>query len=118
MHAHDAKAAASLFLPGAILASVDATGKTSSTPFEKFVERIATSNKKWLERIWNPKVQQYGVIATVWADYDFYLDGKFSHCGIDAFQMLKTESGWKIAAISDSRVTDGCEQNPAGPPKS
>jgi len=116
MHAHNGPAAASLFLPGATLASVDATGKTSITPFEKFVERISSSNKNWLERMWNPKVQQHGVIATVWADYDFYLDGKFSHCGIDAFQMLKTESGWKIASISDSRVTEGCEQNPSGPP--
>lgn len=117
MRAHNGPAAASLFLPGATLASVDAAGKTSITPFEKFVERIGASNKSWLERMWNPKVQQHGVIATIWADYDFYLDGKFSHCGIDAFQMLKTESGWKIASISDSRVTQGCEQNPAGPPK-
>jgi len=117
MKAHDGPAAASLFMPGATLASVNAAGKTSITPFEKFVERIAASKSSYLERIWNAKFLEHGAIATVWADYDFYLDGRFSHCGIDAFQMLKTENGWKIAAISDSRVTEGCEQNPAGPPK-
>jgi hypothetical protein len=117
MKAHDSQAAAALFLPGATLSSVDAEGKTSVTPFEKFAERIGSSKKGWLERIWNPKVLQHGTIAVVWADYDFYLDGQFSHCGIDAFQMFKTESGWKISGVSDSRVTQGCEQNPAGPPK-
>ncbi len=118
MKAHDSQAAAALFLPGATLSSVDADGKTSVTPFEKFAERIGSSKKGWLERIWNPKVLQHGTIAVVWADYDFYLDGQFSHCGVDAFQMFKTKGGWKIAGISDSRVTQGCEQNPAGPPKS
>ena len=117
MHTHDAAAAGALFLPGSTLSSVDAAGKTSVTPFEKFVERIGTSQKGWLERIWNTKVLEHGSIAVVWADYDFYLDGKFSHCGIDAFHMLKTETGWKIAAVSDSRLTSGCEQNPAGTPK-
>jgi hypothetical protein len=118
MQSHDAPAAAALFLPGATLASVDPTGKTTITPFEKFVERIGTSKKTWLERMWNTKVLEKGGVAIVWADYDFYLDGKFSHCGIDAFQLLKTADGWKISGISDSHVTAACEPNPAGVPSS
>ena len=49
------------------------------------------------ERIWNPEVRVNGLIATVWAPYDFWIDGKFSHCGVDQFDLIKTEEGWKIA---------------------
>ena len=40
------------------------------------------------------------LIATVWTPYDFWIDGKFSHCGIDAFDLVKTDEGWKIAGGS------------------
>jgi hypothetical protein len=114
MKTHDAAAAAALFLPGATASSVDQSGKASVIPFEKFVEHIGTSKSDWLERISNPKVLQRGPISVVWAEYDFYLNGKLSHCGIDSFSLLKTQSGWKIAAISDTRETAGCNVG-AGP---
>jgi hypothetical protein len=115
MKAHDAGSAAELFITGATMASVNAEGEGSIIPFEKFVERIGSSKRKWLERIWNPKVLEQDTVAVVWAEYDFHLDGKFSHCGIDSFQMLKTRSGWKIAGISDTRQTSGCKPSPLGP---
>ena len=118
MRAHDASAAAALFLPGAQLSSMDATGKVSTMPIEKFTERVGTGKGDWLERIWNPNVLVNGSIAVVWAEYDFHLDGKFSHCGVDSFQMFKTDDGWKISAISDTRVTVGCKPSPLGPPAS
>ena len=115
MKAHDA-AAAALFLPGATLASVDAKGKPSVMAAEKFAEHIGTGKGVWLERIWNPKVLEHGSIATVWAEYDFHLNGKFSHCGIDSFSLVRTDAGWKIAAVSDTRETSGCTPSPLGPP--
>lgn len=116
MKAHDAAAASALFLPGATLGSVNA-GQSSVVPFEKFVEHIGTGKGEWLERIWNPKVLEHGSLAVVWAEYDFHLNGKFSHCGIDSFTLLKTDKGWKIAAISDTRETTGCAPSPLGPLK-
>lgn len=112
MKAHDSTGAAALFLPGATLASINAEGKPSVVPFEKFVEHIGSSKSMWLEQMWNPKVLQQRSIAVVWGEYDFHLDGKLSHCGIDAFTMLKTETGWRISAISDTRETSGCKQRP------
>ena len=117
MGSHDAAAAAALFVPGATLASVNAEGKASIVPFEKFVERIGSSKSAWLERMWNPRVLEQGPIAVVWAEYDFHLDGKFNHCGIDSFTLLKTESGWKIAGVSDTRETSGCKPSPLGAPQ-
>jgi len=116
MKAHDTAAATALFMPGATLSSIDAAGKASAIPFEKFVEHIGSSKSSWLERIWDPKVLEQGPIAVVWAPYDFHVSGKFSHCGIDSFTMLKTAGSWKIAAISDTRETSGCAPSPLGPP--
>jgi hypothetical protein len=110
MQAHDGAAASALFLPGATLGSVDAAGKASVIPFEKFVARIASSKSNWLEQIWDPQVMQHGAIAVVWASYNFHRDGKLSHCGVDSFQLIKTASGWKISAISDTRETAGCSE--------
>ena len=54
-----------------------------------------------------------GTLATVWADYDFHFGKTFSHCGVDAVQLLKTAEGWKIVSIADTFVREGCEQHAA-----
>jgi len=69
-----------------------------------------------VERMWNPTVLVRGRIAMVWADYDVYVGGKFGHCGIDAFTLLKTDAGWKISGIQYTSETQGCKPNPLGPP--
>jgi hypothetical protein len=48
-------------------------------------------------------------IATVWAPYDLWVNDKYSHCGMDAFIMLKGNNGWKIGTISFSIEKDGCK---------
>ncbi len=116
MSAHDGNAAHALFLPEAVLFSVRPDGTAVATPNEKFVERVGASKDAWLERIWNTKVLENGSVAVVWANYDFHLNGKFSHCGIDSFNLVKTSAGWKIAAVSDTRETTGCSPSPLGPP--
>jgi hypothetical protein len=116
MKAHDSGAAAALFLPGATLASVDAAGQASVTPAEQFVKHIGTGKGDWVERMRNPKMLEQGPIAVVWGEYDFHLNGKFTHCGIDSFSMLKTIAGWKIASVTDTRQTTGCQsESPSAP---
>ena len=34
---------------------------------------------------------------------------RFSHCGVDAFQLVKTAAGWKIFQLSDTRRKEKCE---------
>jgi Domain of unknown function (DUF4440) len=116
MKTHDGAAVSTLFVPGLTLSSVDANGKVSVTSGEDFAKRVASSKAEWLERIWDPKVLEHGSIAVVWAEYDFHLNGKFSHCGIDTFTMLKGDTGWKIAGLSFTRETSGCSPSPLGPP--
>lgn len=116
MAAHDANAARTLFIPEAMLFSVRPDGTTVATPHEKFAGRIGAAKDTWLERIWEPTQLEHGAVAIVWAKFDFHLNGKFNHCGIDSFSLLKTASGWKIAAVSDTHETTACPANPAGPP--
>ena len=62
----------------------------------------------WHEPIWDVEVQQDGNFAQVWAKYAFYAGDKFSHCGVDTFQLIKTEDGWKIFYLADTRNKTGC----------
>lgn len=50
-----------------------------------------------------------GPLAIVWAPYKFYFSGKFSHCGIDSFQLIRTDGVWRILYIVDTRRKESCE---------
>ena len=49
-----------------------------------------------------------GNLANVWVYYEFYAGDKFSHCGVDNFQLGRTDAGWKIILLADSRRRQGC----------
>jgi hypothetical protein len=51
-----------------------------------------------------------GPLAIVWTYYDFFAGDEFSHCGYDAFQLLKVRGEWKIVAVADTRRREGCRQ--------
>jgi len=50
-----------------------------------------------------------GPLAFVWAPYNFFYKGKFSHCGVDCFQVVRMNGEWKIQYIIDTRRTAGCK---------
>lgn len=83
---------------------------------EYLADLQAASKQKYQERIWNPEVRVNGLIASVIAPYDFWIDGKFSHCGVDTFDLIKTEEGWKIAG-GVYTVESTCAPSPLGPLK-
>lgn len=70
----------------------------------------------YLERIWDAEVRIRGPIAVVWAPYDFHIGGKFSHCGIDIFDLVEKESGWVITGATYTVERTGCSESPLGPP--
>ncbi len=49
------------------------------------------------EVMYDPKVEVNGDWAMVWGRYVFFANGKLSHCGINQFNLVRTETGWKIA---------------------
>jgi hypothetical protein len=76
---------------------------------DDFVKSIGTPHKGiYDERIVFQDIKIDGDLASVWAPYKFYLDDKFSHCGVDVFQLMNTAAGWKIIYIADTRRKDNC----------
>ena len=71
-----------------------------------------------VERGFDPVVRVSGTIASVWYPYDLYLDGEWSHCGVDVFTMARTpDDGWRIVALGwSAEQPPDCEEHPDGPP--
>jgi len=68
------------------------------------------------ERYWDPTVLVRGSIAVVWTPYEFWIDGKTTHCGIDVFDMLKERGVWRIANAMWTVEPDACAAlRPADP---
>lgn len=82
---------------------------------ESYAEGLAEPGPTLIERFWDPTVLLHGRIAAVWTPYDLFVDGEFSHCGIDNFNFLKTDDGWKITGIVFSMERDNCPESPLGP---
>jgi hypothetical protein len=77
---------------------------------DEFAKAVGTPHKEvWHEEIWDVKVQLDGDFAQVWCDYAFYVDKNFSHCGVDAFELIKLKDGWKIFHLADTRRKEGCK---------
>ena len=68
----------------------------------------APAGDVWTERIFDPEVRIDGDLAQVWAYYTFHRNKTFTHCGVDAFMLMKLGTQWKITQLADSRRTTGC----------
>lgn len=64
--------------------------------------------QQWSEKLKDYIVNSDGNIAHVWSSYDFYANGKFSHCGAKSFSMVYTDESWKIVNVIDSRRIASC----------
>ncbi|HEY3404475.1 MAG TPA: nuclear transport factor 2 family protein [Ohtaekwangia sp.] len=74
-----------------------------------FLKAVGTPHKEvWYEEIWDLKISLDGDFAQAWCDYAFYVDNTFSHCGVDAFHLVKSNEGWKIFHLADTRRKEGC----------
>lgn len=84
----------------------------------KAENRARTSPQTVTERGFSPGAMLSGRLAFVWYPYDLYIDGAWSHCGADAFTMVRLDSGWKIASMAWSvEQPPVCQRHPSGPPR-
>lgn len=87
-------------------------GKVSivSDPLDSFLLSISKPHTDiYDERIEFDAIKIDGELAMVWALYKFYVGDKFSHCGVDAFQLVKVNNEWKIQYLIDTRRRQGCD---------
>jgi hypothetical protein len=77
---------------------------------QDFLNAVGTPHPEpWNEEIWNVDVKIDGDFAAVWCDFAFYVGKKFSHCGINTFQLHKENTIWKIFHLADTRKSTGCD---------
>ncbi len=70
-------------------------------PAAKFIQNVMTRKPGDMdERVlsWGPILIDQE-IATAWVPYEFYLNGKFSHKGVDVFLLVKTGNEYRIKTL-------------------
>ena len=70
-----------------------------------------------VERGFAPQAMVNGGVAMVWFPYDLYINGTWSHCGVDVFTLVKSSGVWRIASLAwSAEQPPVCEKHPLGPP--
>ena len=79
--------------------------KLTNEHAKDFYKSIATipSSMKFQEKILSYNIQIDGPMAHVWAPYEFYLNDKLSHSGVNTFTLFKEKDSWKIIYLIDTR---------------
>ncbi len=74
---------------------------------------INVANKKpenvYLEKLLSYDIKIDGNLASVWTPYEFYLNGNFSHCGANSFQLFNNSGNWEIIYLVDMRRRSSCK---------
>ena len=102
------------FADSAVLQTIrrkqDGTFFVHNEKVSDFVASIGAAKKDSLdERITFETIKVDGPLASVWTPYKFYYAGKFSHCGVNSFQLVRINGRWKIQFLIDTRRRQGCE---------
>jgi len=108
MRARDTAVLRTIFDSGARLITTsnrNGAPEVRVTPINDFIGITATAAAGQLldERIMNTEVKVSDNLASVWTDYKFYVGERFSHCGVDNFQLARGTDGWKIVALADTQ---------------
>jgi len=80
---------------------------------EEFIADLEPDGYENIER-WTeePTVLIRGPIAVVWGEYEFWIDGEFSHCGVDSADLVKTGGEWKLANFMWTVEKERCPTAP------
>lgn len=117
MKAKNAEQIKSVFSADGQLVAIDkprdgkGVSKTRVMTGDAFATMIA-SNKgaDYVEVMPSPEARVSGDLAVVSGRYTFHLGDKLSHCGTNTFNLVRTESGWKIANAA-STLEFQCERD-------
>ena len=116
MRTSDSEMLRSVFGDSALLQTISRSkeGKMliRNESISEFAKSIASAPKGSLdERISFETIKIDGPLASVWTPYSFYYNGKFSHCGVNSFQLVRMDGVWKLQYIIDTRRKAGCVEN-------
>jgi hypothetical protein len=102
---------------GQVYAARDRNGVPMFTMRTAASQRASGKRAPIVERGFNADVRIAGTMASVWLPYDLWIDGKWSHCGIDHFTLVQVGTAWRIANLTYSvEQPPACKLHPAGTP--
>ena len=108
----DSKALLECFVDSAILQTIaekDGNVSIKTEAVKEFADFVGTQKQGDAdERISFDLVKTDGALAIAWTPYQFYYKGQFSHCGIDSYQLVRVNGGWKIQYLIDTRRKLNC----------
>lgn len=117
MKAKDAEQIKSVFSPDGQLVAIDkpkdgkGVSKTRLFTGDAFATMIAANKgADYIEQMPSPEARVTGDLAVVSGRYTFYVGDKFSHCGTNTFNLVRTETEWKIANAA-STLEFKCERD-------
>ncbi len=100
------------FSPNAVLQTIQEKGVELKVVSESIASFIEFVGKETIgaadEQINIETVKIDATLAMVWTPYKFYYKEKFSHCGVNCFQLVRLSNGWRIQYIIDTRRKDEC----------
>jgi len=70
-----------------------------------FVKLLATSKDKLEERFQNIEIRQDGDLGLVTFNYDFVINDKVHHSGLEHWQVRKIDGQWKILSVTWTRYS-------------
>jgi hypothetical protein len=70
-----------------------------SSQLDEFAKLLATSKDKLEERFRNIEIHQDGPLGLVTFNYDFVINDKVHHSGLEAWQVCKIDGQWKILSV-------------------
>ena len=104
----DAEAATRISLPEAVCVSVspmDGERRVGSFRNSDWIAGMSSETRTMREYfVGEPTVLVEGDVAVVFGSYVFELEGEVSHTGVDAFNLVRTDEGWKLAGGAFSMV--------------
>ena len=112
-HQKDTTSLKDFFMHDARLTSVQNSldgVKAKEESVEDFIKAIGSipDDLSFEERLLDFNVVDASGMTLVLTPYEFYVNGRFSHCGTNVFTLVKKESKWKILALYDTR-NKSCE---------
>jgi len=94
----------------ALFKQKDGKSRIQSINNEAFSKMFTDKTKVLQERMYDPKVEVHGDLALVWGRYVFFDGDKLSHCGVNVFNLVRTDAGWKIGNGASTIDRGGCNE--------
>ena len=96
-----------------VIKTKEGTTKVVDESISKFISSIGSipDSIHFEERIFKATITIDKRLAHAFVPYQFYVNEKLSHCGVNSFIFALVEDRWLISNIIDTRTRDECDNS-------